>query len=105
MTAVLHWSAPWRCHSEVFRWPDVSAAAAAGSRSPFYPEALAFAALGAAYRGDRCGTACRGEQGARLGTGRGGGHRKEGADVESTFSDAARQLPAAPAPAISTRPT
>ncbi len=52
MTAGLHWFALWRCHSEVFRWADVSAAAAAGSRSPFYPEALASAALGAVYRGD-----------------------------------------------------
>ena len=52
MTAELHWYALWRCHSEVFRWADVSAAAAAGSRSPFYPEALASAALGAVYRGD-----------------------------------------------------
>jgi predicted ATPase/DNA-binding SARP family transcriptional activator len=52
MTAELHWFALWRCHSEVFRWADVSAAAAAGSRSPFYPEALASAALGAVYRGD-----------------------------------------------------
>jgi len=52
MTAELHWFALWRCHSEVFRWADISAAAAAGSRSPFYPEALASAALGAVYRGD-----------------------------------------------------
>jgi predicted ATPase/DNA-binding SARP family transcriptional activator len=52
MAAELHWFALWRCHSEVFRWADVSAAAAAGSRSPFYPEALASAALGAVYRGD-----------------------------------------------------
>ena len=36
----------------MFRWVDVSAAAAAGSRSPFYPESLASAALGAVYRGD-----------------------------------------------------
>src|SRR5690242_11065344 len=41
LTAGLHWFALWRCHSEVFRWADVSAAAAAGSSSPFYPEALA----------------------------------------------------------------
>jgi predicted ATPase/DNA-binding SARP family transcriptional activator len=52
MTAELHWFALWRCHSEVFRWADVSAAAAAGSRSPYYPETLASAALGAVYRGD-----------------------------------------------------
>jgi predicted ATPase/DNA-binding SARP family transcriptional activator len=52
LSAGLHWFALWRCHSEVFRWADVSAAAAAGSSSPFYPEALASAALGAVYRGD-----------------------------------------------------
>ena len=34
------------------RWAEVSAAAAAGSRSPFYPQALASAAWGAVYRGD-----------------------------------------------------
>ena len=37
---------------QVFRWAEVSAAAAAGSRSPFYPQALASAAWGAVYRGD-----------------------------------------------------
>ena len=52
MCAGLHWYALWRCQSEVFRWADVSAAAATGSRSPSYPEALASAAVGAAYRGD-----------------------------------------------------
>jgi tetratricopeptide (TPR) repeat protein len=52
MTGELHWYALWRCQSEVFRWADVSAAAAAGSHSPFYPEALASAAFGAIYRGD-----------------------------------------------------
>jgi predicted ATPase len=52
MTAELHWYALWRCQSEVFRWADVSAAAAAGSRLPFYPETLATAAFGAIYRGD-----------------------------------------------------
>jgi predicted ATPase/DNA-binding SARP family transcriptional activator len=52
MTAELHWYALWRCQSEVFRWADVSAAAAAGSNSPFYPGALASAAFGAIYRGD-----------------------------------------------------
>ena len=52
MAAGLHWYALWRCQSEVFRWADVSVAAAAGSRSPFYPEVLASAALGAVYRGD-----------------------------------------------------
>jgi predicted ATPase/DNA-binding SARP family transcriptional activator len=52
MTAELHWYALSRCQSEVFRWADVSAAAAAGSNSPFYPEALASAAFGAIYRGD-----------------------------------------------------
>jgi predicted ATPase/DNA-binding SARP family transcriptional activator len=52
MTAELHWYAQWRCQPEVFRWADVSAAAAAGSRSPFYPDSLASAALGAVYRGD-----------------------------------------------------
>jgi predicted ATPase/DNA-binding SARP family transcriptional activator len=51
MTAELHWYALWRCQSEVFRWADVSAAAA-GSSSPFYPDALASAAFGAVYRGD-----------------------------------------------------
>ena len=52
MTAELHWFALWGCRSEVFRWADVSVAAAAGSRSPFYPEAVASTALGAVYRGD-----------------------------------------------------
>jgi predicted ATPase/DNA-binding SARP family transcriptional activator len=52
MTAELHWYALSRCQSEVFRWADVSAAAAAGSSSPFYPAALASAAFGAIYRGD-----------------------------------------------------
>ena len=52
MCAELHWYALLRCRSEVFRWADVSAAAAAGSRSPFYPQALASAAWGAVYRGD-----------------------------------------------------
>jgi predicted ATPase/DNA-binding SARP family transcriptional activator len=52
MAAQLHWFALCRCHSEVYRWADVSTARAAGSRSPFYPEALASAAFGALYRGD-----------------------------------------------------
>ena len=52
MCAELHWYALLRCRSEVFRWAEVSAAAAAGSRSPFYPQALASAAWGAVYRGD-----------------------------------------------------
>ena len=52
MCAELHWYALLRCRSEVFRWAEVSAAAAAGSRSPFYPQVLASAASGAVYRGD-----------------------------------------------------
>ena len=52
MCAELHWYALLRCRSEVFRWAEVSAAAAAGSRAPFYPQALASAAWGAVYRGD-----------------------------------------------------
>ena len=52
MVAQLHWYALWRCQPEVFRWAGVSTAAAAGSRSPWYPEALASAAFGAVYRGD-----------------------------------------------------
>jgi predicted ATPase len=52
MAAQLHWYALWRCHSEVYRWADASTARAAGSRSPFYPQALASAAFGAVYRGD-----------------------------------------------------
>lgn len=52
MCAGLHWYALLRCQSEVFRWAEVSAAAAAGSRSPFYPQVLASAAWGAVYRGD-----------------------------------------------------
>ena len=52
MAAQLHWYALWRCHSEVYRWAESSTARAAGSRSPFYPEALASAAFGALYRGD-----------------------------------------------------
>lgn len=61
MVAELHWYALWRCQSEVFRWADVSAAAAAGSRLPFYPDALTSAAIGAVYRGDMqaAGTAAR----------------------------------------------
>ena len=51
MSAQLHWYALWRCHSEVYRWADASTAAAAGSRSPFYAEALASASFGAVYRG------------------------------------------------------
>jgi predicted ATPase/DNA-binding SARP family transcriptional activator len=52
MAAQLHWYALWRCQSEVYRWAGTSTAAAAGSRSPFYPDALASAAFGAVYRGD-----------------------------------------------------
>src|SRR5262249_60687724 len=52
MSAQLHWYALWRCHSEIYRWADASTAAAAGSRSPFYAEALASASFGAVYRGD-----------------------------------------------------
>jgi predicted ATPase/DNA-binding SARP family transcriptional activator len=52
LCAELHWYALLRCRSEVFRWAEVSAAAAAGSPSPFYPQALASAAWGAVYRGD-----------------------------------------------------
>jgi predicted ATPase/DNA-binding SARP family transcriptional activator len=61
MVAQLHWYALWRCQSEVFRWADVSTAAAAGTHSPFYPDALASAAFGAVYRGDMqaAGTAAR----------------------------------------------
>ncbi len=69
MTAELHWYALWRCQSEVFRWADVAAAAAAGSRSPCYPDALASAAFGAIYRGDMraAGTAARAALGAARG--------------------------------------
>jgi len=62
LVAQLHWYALWRCQSEVFRWADSCTAAAAGSRSPFYPpEALATAAFGAVYRGemDAAGTGAR----------------------------------------------
>jgi predicted ATPase/transposase len=52
MCAELHWYALLRCQSEVFRWAEVSIAAATGSRSAFYPQALASAAWGAVYRGD-----------------------------------------------------
>jgi predicted ATPase/DNA-binding SARP family transcriptional activator len=52
MCAELHWYALLGCRSEVFRWAEVSAAAAAGSRSPFYPQVLGSAAWGAVYRGD-----------------------------------------------------
>jgi len=55
MVTQLHWYALWRCQSEVFRWADSCTAAAAGSRSSFYPEALATAAFGAVYRGDMDG--------------------------------------------------
>jgi predicted ATPase len=62
MSAQLHWYALWRCHSEVYRWADASTAAATGSRSPFYAEALASASFGAVYRGDldAAGLAARG---------------------------------------------
>lgn len=50
MCAELHWYAFLRCQSELFRWAEVSAAAAAGSRSPFYPEVLASAAWGGSLR-------------------------------------------------------
>jgi predicted ATPase/DNA-binding SARP family transcriptional activator len=52
MTAELHWYALLHCRSELFRWADVATAAAAGSNTPFYSEALASAASGAIYRGD-----------------------------------------------------
>jgi ATP/maltotriose-dependent transcriptional regulator MalT len=62
MSAQLHWYALWRCHSEIYRWADASTAAAPGSRSPFYAEALASASFGAVYRGDldAAGSAARG---------------------------------------------
>src|SRR5690348_14958317 len=62
MSAQLHWYALWRCHSEIYRWADASTAAASGSRSPFYAEALASASFGAVYRGDldAAGSAARG---------------------------------------------
>jgi predicted ATPase/DNA-binding SARP family transcriptional activator len=52
LCAELHWYALLRCRSEVFRWAEVSVAAAAGSRSPFSLQALASAGWGAVYRGD-----------------------------------------------------
>ncbi|MDP9441416.1 MAG: winged helix-turn-helix domain-containing protein, partial [Actinomycetota bacterium] len=48
LSADLHWYALWRVESEVFRWAEVAAAAAAGSRSPLFPPTLASAAMGAA---------------------------------------------------------
>ena len=61
LAAELHWYALWRVESEVFRWAEIAASAAAGTRSPSFPEALASAAIGAAYRGDLDGA----EAGAR----------------------------------------
>lgn len=48
----LHWYALSRCESEIFRWADTAAAAAAGSGSPRLPGVLCSSAAGAWLRGD-----------------------------------------------------
>jgi predicted ATPase/DNA-binding SARP family transcriptional activator len=52
LTAALRPYALWRGHSEIFRWAEVAAAAAAGTGSALLPEALLAASTGAWQRGD-----------------------------------------------------
>ncbi|WP_236790625.1 BTAD domain-containing putative transcriptional regulator [Amycolatopsis sp. GM8] len=52
LVAELHWYALWRGRSEVFRWAETGAAAAAGTHARYLPDALASAAVGAVFRGD-----------------------------------------------------
>jgi predicted ATPase/DNA-binding SARP family transcriptional activator len=52
LTVALRPYALWRGHSEIFRWAEVAAAAAAGTASALLPEALLAASTGAWQRGD-----------------------------------------------------
>jgi predicted ATPase len=52
LVAALRPYALWRGHSEMFRWAEVTAAAASGTDSPLLPEALLAASTGAWQRGD-----------------------------------------------------
>ena len=52
LIAALRPYAHWRGQSEMFRWADVSAAAAASTNAPLLPEVLLAAATGAWQRGD-----------------------------------------------------
>ena len=52
LAVALHPYALWRGQSEVFRWAEVAAGAAAGAGSPLLPAVLASAAAGAWQRGD-----------------------------------------------------
>ena len=55
LIAALRPYALWRGHSEMFRWAEVAAAAAAGTGAPLLPEALLAASTGAWQRGDLAG--------------------------------------------------
>lgn len=52
LTAALRPYALWHGHSEIFRWAEVAAAAAAGRRSEWLPHVLLAASTGAWQRGD-----------------------------------------------------
>jgi predicted ATPase/DNA-binding SARP family transcriptional activator len=52
LSSALHAFAMWRGQAEIFRWSEVAAGAASGSRSPFLPLVLSSAATGAWQRGD-----------------------------------------------------
>ena len=52
LSSALRPYALWRGHSEIFRWAEVAAAAAAGTGSALLPEVLLAAATGAWQRGD-----------------------------------------------------
>ena len=66
LTAALRPYALWRGHSEIFRWAEVTAAAAAGTGSSLLPQVLLAASTGAWQRGDLAGarTAARAIPGA-----------------------------------------
>ncbi|MBA2388346.1 MAG: winged helix-turn-helix domain-containing protein [Acidimicrobiia bacterium] len=55
LTAALRPYALWRGHSEIFRWAEVTAAAASGTGSPLLAQALLAASTGAWQRGDLAG--------------------------------------------------
>ena len=55
LTAALRPYALWRGHSEMFRWAEVTAAAASGTGSPLLAQALLAASTGAWQRGDLAG--------------------------------------------------
>jgi predicted ATPase/DNA-binding SARP family transcriptional activator len=52
LSSALRPYALWRGHSEIFRWAEVAAAAASGTRSALLPEVLLAASTGAWQRGD-----------------------------------------------------